>query len=323
MMSQDTKTAFPWLDALHFDPIPALLRAAPLHIRYQLYRDILEDLDSETLQSFRKNLRKQKTRRSLLNSQNESGLWPVNERTKGLSARQIETLQYLRQVEVLSELLDLQITRKQTKAVLGLREVIRFLDGDHQGLRLHQLNQGIYLAIKLEMDGNPIIKQLIWDTFKQQNPDGGWSSLAGEESCLWTSLHFLWVMGHSSHFQHNRTLLKGLEYVRSNLLQGDKSKLLPGMQAWDTLLTGHVGLSVLHGGTLRFLEAVQLLQPETRDRNNEKLLDWLLSIQLKNSLWPAIAGRDKLGNHEVTLRVLRVVKHFQSLRLRDTLEYDD
>jgi len=323
MTPQEPKIAIPWLEALNSDPVPVLLQSAPLHIRYQLYRDILEDFDSDTAQAFRKNLRKQKDRRMLLKSQDESGRWPIAGKTSGLRPGQVETLHYIRQLEVLQELLDLQVTHKQEKALLGMREVIRYLDSDHDELRSHQLSQAIYLSIRFDLDSNPIIKQLVWSLLKNQNADGGWSSLPGETSCLWTTLHLLWVMGHSEQFKSNRSLKKGLDYVTSRLLLADESSLLPGMQAWDTLLSGHTGLSTLHGGTLRYLETVQLMQPDTRDRANEKLLDWLLSIQLKSSLWPAIVGRDKQGNHEVTLRVLKVVKHFQTLRINETNRYDD
>lgn len=323
MTSQETKTTFPWLDSVKTDPIPVLLKAAPLHIRFQVYRDILEDSESDTSQAFRKNLRTQKERRTLLNSQNELGQWPLSGKTSGFKRSQLDTLQFLRQIEVLNELLVLQVTSKQEKALLGMREVIRYLDNPHEQIRLHQLIHAIYLSIRFELDSNPIIKNLTWDILKQQKADGGWSSLPGEESCIWTSLFFLWTMGHSAQFAKNRTLSKGLKYVEENLLNAKSSTLLPGMQAWDTLLSGGSGLSVLHGGTLRFLETVQLLQPDFHDRKIDKLVDWLLSVQLKNSLWPSIVGRDKQGNYDVTLRVLRVVKHFQSLRISDTENYDD
>lgn len=324
-MSYDyDRSALFWMDSLRIDPLPVLLEAGPLHIRYQLLRDILEDETSDTFKDLKKNLRKQRDRRILFTKQDENGLWPLMGKTKGLDKRQVQTLQFIRQSEVLHELIDLMVTEKQEKALLGMREVIRFLDSDHDPLRMHQLSQAIYLSIIFKLDGNPIIKNLIWDLLKQQRADGGWSSLTSDkDSCVWTTLFFLWAMGHAEQFKNNRTLRKGLKYLETHLLQPDQSELLPGMQLWDTLLGGHTGLSVLHGGTLRFLEAFQMLLPEERNRKVEKMVDWLSSIQLKNGLWPAIVGRDKRGNYDVTLRALKVVKHFETLRINETIEYTE
>ncbi|MCF7905441.1 MAG: hypothetical protein K9M49_09870 [Candidatus Marinimicrobia bacterium] len=324
MAADYDRSAFPWLEVLRIDTIPVLMDAAPLHIRYQLLPDVLNDGESNDFKDLKKNLRKQKDRRLLFAKQDQNGCWPLSGKTKGLAEGQLQTLQFIQQIEALHALVDLMVTEKQEKALLGMREVIRFLDKDHPPLRLHQLSQAIYLSIALKLDGNPIIKNLIWDLLKNQHSDGSWSSLpSDQDSCLWTTLFFLWTMGHSEQFKNNRTLRKGLKYLEDHLLVPDQSKLLPGMQAWDTLLSGHAGLSVLHGGTLRYLETYQMFNDNERNRKIEKLVDWLVSVQLKNGLWPAIVGRDKRGNFEVTLRALKVVKHFEGLRINDTIEYTE
>lgn len=312
-----------WIDTLKKDPIPVLLKAAPLPVRYQVLRDLIEDDDSDDFKALQNNLRKHQPRRKRLAEQNDEGLWPIDGSTKGLSEYQIQTLQFLKQIEVLNELHDLMVTNKQEKVLLGMREVIRYLSEFKPAIRFQYLTQAVFLAIRFELDGNPIIKQLIWDMLNNQNTDGGWSSLPDEpESCIWSSLFFLWAMGHSSTFQNNRSLKKGLEFAKLHTLSHDSSKLLPGIQAWDTLHTGTSGLSVLSGGTLRYLETFQLFHKQKRDRKVEKLVDWLLDNQLKNGLWPSIVGKDKQGDHLVTLRTLKVLKHFQTIRVNETQNYE-
>ncbi|MEA3286129.1 MAG: hypothetical protein U9Q77_01955 [Candidatus Marinimicrobia bacterium] len=319
-----TPEDLPWLASLKKDPIPVLLQAAPLPIRYQVLRDLLGDQDSDDFEALQKNLRKHKPRRKKLAEQQADGLWPMGNPIKGLDPKQIQTLQFITQLESLHELLELIVTNKTEKVVLGMREVIRFLAEKELPLRFHHVTQAIYLAIEFKLESNPVIKQLVRGVFNDQNSDGGWSSLVDEqESCIWSSLFFLWTMGHSQIFRKNRSLQKGLRYVSSNLLLQDQSQLLPGMQVWDTLITGTSGLSLLTGGSLRYLETVQLLDGDKRDRKAEKLVDWLVGIQLRDGLWPSIVGRDKHGDFGVTLRVLKVLKHFQSLRINETRDYEE
>jgi len=314
---------YPWLGTVRKNPITNLMRAAPLPIRYELLRDILEDQESEVFQALQQNLRKHQPRRKLLNEQTDQGLWPIEGKFKGLGDTQIEALQFIRQLEVINDLLNMMVTHRQEKAILGMREVIRYLAEKTTTLRMHHLSQAIYLTIVFKLDTNPIIKQLVRDILQQQKSDGGWSSLPEDkDSCIWSTLYFLWTMGHSEPFKNNRTLKKGFKYVEANLLTGDHSHLLTGMQPWDTLISGTGGLSILGGGTLRYLETAQLLAGDTRNRKAEKMVDWLVENQLKTGLWPSIIGRDKQGDYGVTLRVMKVLKHFQSRRLKETIDYD-
>lgn len=314
---------YQWMASLKKDPIPVLMKAAPLPIRYQILRDIVEDTKSEDLLALQNNLRKHQPRRKRLADQNSQGLWPIDGSVKGLNETQIQTLQFIKQLEVLHELVDLVVTHKQEKVILGMREVIRLLAEKKPQLRFHHVSQAIYLVITFKLEGSPIIKDLIRDMLKQQNTDGGWSSLPEEkDSCLWSTLFFLWAMGSSEKFKGNRSLQKGLLYLKNNLLLQDQSRLLPGMQAWDTLISGTSGISILTGGSLRYLETLQLFDDGKRDRKTDKLLDWLMDAQLKNGLWPSIVNRDKQGDYGVTLRVLKVMKHFQTQRVLETLNYE-
>ncbi|MBT4715127.1 MAG: hypothetical protein HOB84_10170 [Candidatus Marinimicrobia bacterium] len=305
------------------NPIPVLLKAAPLPVRYQLVTDILEDSSSDDFLALQKNLRKHQPRRKLLAEQNADGLWPMGGKTSGLSDAQIQTLQLLKQQEVLHELLDFSVTYKQEKVMLGMREVLRSLAEQELQLRLHHQSQAIFLAITYHLEGNPIIKQLIRDIIARQNSDGGWSSLPDEtSSCYWSSLFLIWTLGQSEKFRENRAIKKGLKYLESKVLQEGESNLLPGMQVWDTLISGTSGLSIISGGTLRYLETIKLIDGNNKDRKTYKLLDWLIDAQLKTGLWPSIVGRDRQGDFGVTLRVLKVLKHFQSQRVQETLKYD-
>ena len=250
---------YPWMINFKKDPIPVLLKAAPLPIRYRLVTDILEDSSSEEYLALQKNLRKHKPRRKLLGEQNADGLWPIDGKITGLGAAQIQTLQLLKQQEVLHELLDFSVTHKQEKVMLGMREVLRSLAEQDLPLRLHHQAQAIYLAITYRIEGSPIIKQLIRDLIARQNSDGGWSSLENEKSsCYWSSLFFLWTLGQSENFRDNRAIKKGLKYIQAKVLLDGESQLLPGMLVWDTLISGTSGLSIISGGTLRYLETIEI-----------------------------------------------------------------
>lgn len=314
---------YPWMNNFHKNPITTLLKAAPLPIRYQLVLDVLDDSSSEDFLALQKNLRKHQPRRKILAEQGTNGLWPIDGKTSGLNDAQIQTLQLLKQLEVLQGLLDYSVTGKQEKVMLGMREVLRALAEQDIPLRLHHQAQAIYLAIVYQLEGSPIIKQLIRDIIARQNSDGGWSSLPAESSsCYWSSLFFLWALGQSEKFRENRAIKKGLKYLEGKLLQEGESTLLPGMQVWDTLIAGTSGLSIISGGTLRYLETIKLIDGKNNDRKTYKLLDWLMDAQLKTGLWPSIVGRDRQGDFGVTLRVLKVLKHFQTQRVQETLKYD-
>ncbi len=313
----------PWMVNFKMNPIPVILKAAPLPVRYQLVTDILEDTTSDDFLALQKNLRKHQPRRKLLAEQNAKGLWPVGGKITGLSDAQIHTLQLLKQQEVLHELLEFSVTHKQEKVMLGMREVLRSLAEQELEMRLHHQSQAVFLAITYQLEGNPIIKELIRDIIARQNSDGGWSSLPDEtSSCYWSSLFFVWTLGQSDNFRKNRALKKGLKYLESKVLQEGESILLPGMQVWDTLISGTSGLSIISGGTLRYLETIKLVDSDNKDRKTYKLLDWLIDAQLNTGLWPSIVSRDKQGDFGVTLRVLKVLKHFQSQRVQETLKYD-
>lgn len=315
---------FPWMAKFKKDPIKVLLKAAPLPVRYKIFTDILEDSTSADFLALQKNLRKHQPRRKRLADQKPDGTWTLDGKTSGFSDAQLQTLQLLKQLEVLHELHDYSVTSKQEKALLGMREVLRILAEKDLPLRLHHYSQAIFLAVVYELEGNPIIKQLVRDLIVKQNSDGGWRSLESDEkSCYWSSQFFIWTLGQSKNFKKNRAVKKGLKYLQENLLQNEISTLLPGMQAWDTLISGTSGLGVLSGGTLRYLETLQLVDSENKDRKTYKLLDWLIETQLKDGLWPSIVSRDRQGDFGVTLRALKVLKHFETQRVLETLKYDD
>ncbi len=314
---------YPWMVGIKKNPIPVMLKAAPLPVRFKLVTDILEDSSSDDFLALQKNLRKHQARRKLLADQKTNGLWPIGGSTAGLNDAQIETLQLLKQLEVLHELLDFSVTHKQEKVKLGMREILRSLAEQDIPLRLHHQTQAIFLAVTYRLEGNPIIKQLIRALIAQQKSDGGWSSLPGESSsCYWSTVFFLWTLGQSDNFRENRAIKKGLKYIQSKVLLQGESKLLPGMQVWDTLISGTTGLSIISGGTLRYLETIKLIDSKNKERKTYKLLDWLMDAQLKTGLWPSIVSRDRQGDFGVTLRVLNVLKHFQSQRVAETLKYD-
>jgi len=323
MHEEQNLDPYPWMINFKKNPIPLLLKAAPLPIRYRLLTEILEDSSSEDFLALQKNLRKHQARRKLLGEQQADGLWPIDGKVSGLNPAQIQTLQLLKQLEVLQMLLEFSVTYKQEKVVLGMREVIRSLAEQDLPLRMHHQSQAVYLAIVYRLEGNPIIKQLIRDLIARQNSDGGWSSLPDEpNSCYWSTVFFLWTLGQSKNFKDNRAIKKGLNYIQSKVLLDGESKVLPGMLVWDTLISGTSGLSIISGGTLRYLETLQIIDSHNKERKTYKLLDWLINAQLKTGLWPSIVNRDRQGDFGVTLRVLKVLKHFQSQRVIETLKYD-
>jgi len=63
---------------------------------------------------------------------------------------------------------------------------------------------------------------------------------------------------------------------------------------------------------LRFLEALEPLKFAHDHKSFQKAIDWLLSVQFSDGLFPAIANISKQGDHMVSFKVLKLSKKLDS-----------
>lgn len=307
-----------WVRALPKDPIKLLLDSASLPVRFFVFRDVLNDTSSDDFHALKRNLRTHQPRRLILNAQNGDMIWPLSTDLKGLSEEQVETLSFLLQLENLNELLDLGITRKQERVQVVLVHLLKQMDEDGRfpGRFFHQV-QAVHLMHAFELEGSQHLERALRYILRSQTRSGAWSAdHDSQEECLWTSLYTLWMLSQVKRLSTGKIFKSGSEYVFKNLLAPDKSTILPGLQQWDQLYTGYSGRAILHGGTLRVLETMAQAGVPL-DRKLRKLLDWLEVQQLRNGHWPTIAGRDRRGDEMVTLRVLKVFRHYAPERIPD------
>jgi len=324
-MSQVTNNAMfqEWLDGLRADPVKVLKREADLPERFFLMRDVLRDNYSEAYEGVKKNLRKFRPRRLLMQQQSEAGSWPITTPIKGLSPEQLKILQFLRQTEVLHRLYDYTATLSQERVKSGMVQLIRNLDttsGAFPG-NLPQHAHALLVTGLYGLQGNPLIKQAQLYTFHQQRKDGGWLDPAylpvemdesKVASCIWTTMILTYAISLSPDMRKRAGARRAVEFLFDHLLQENSTTLLQDPSAWDQLAYGYSGVGILHGGSLRFLEILMQMQWPLEKRV-WKLLDWLKSVQLSSGLWPAIVKNAQSGDAMVTVRVLRVMKYFTTL----------
>ncbi|MCF7800883.1 MAG: hypothetical protein K9N34_02570 [Candidatus Marinimicrobia bacterium] len=318
------KTAFQdWLNSLRADPILAVKKQGDLPQRFFLMRDVLHDTYTDVYEGVKKNLRKYRSRRLLMQQQTAEGLWPVTISTNNLTPQQIQILQFVQQTETLHRLYDYTATLSQERVKRGMVELLKNLDetsGAFPG-NLLQHAHALLVAALYGLDGNPLVKKAYLYAFHQQRKDGGWLDSAYLEpdqdetfvaSCLWTTMLLTHAISLSPTMRKRAGTTRAVEFLFQHLLEPNATTLLKDPSAWDHLSYGYSGISVLHGGTLRFLEILtQLNWP--LEKRLWKLLDWLKSIQLADGLWPALVKNSKSGDPLVTVRVLKVMKHFTEL----------
>ncbi|MCF7797399.1 MAG: hypothetical protein K9N11_04595 [Lentisphaeria bacterium] len=317
----EEKEAFQnWLASLRADPIRAVKKQGDLPQRFLLMRDVQRDTYSDVYEGVKKNLRKYRPRRLLMQQQTEDGLWPVTVPEKNLNSEQLQILQFVQQTEVLHRLYDYTTTLSQERVKRGMVELLKNLDetsGAFPG-NLPQHAHALLVAALYGLDGNPMVKQAYLYVFHRQRKDGGWLDPAylesGEDekvspSCIWTTMLLTYAISLSPSMCKRTGATRAVEFLFQHLLKPNATTLLQDPSAWDHLSYGYSGVSVLHGGTLRFLEIlVQMNWP--LEKRVWKLLDWLKSIQLPDGLWPAMVKNPKSGDPMVTVRILKVMKYF-------------
>ncbi|HCW75630.1 MAG TPA: hypothetical protein DHU63_03730 [Candidatus Marinimicrobia bacterium] len=312
-----------WMRGLRANPVRALKNQADLPERFFLYRDVLRDNYSDVYEGIKKNLRKYRPRRMLMQQQMEDGNWPVVVATKKLSPEQIQILQFLRQTEILHRLHDLTATLSQERVKLGIIQLLKNLDeatGAFPG-NLPQHAHALLVTALYRLDSNPIAKQAFLYVFHNQRPDGGWIDPAylpknadpeKASSCIWTTMLITHAISLSPTMRKRAGAKRAVEFLFSHFLEGNSTTLLQDASAWDLLGYGYTGIGSLHGGTLRFLEILTLMEWPLEKRV-WKLLDWLKSVQLADGYWPAVVKNSQSGDPLVTVSVLRVMKYFTSL----------
>jgi len=306
---------YQWRQSLRKDPVDLLLKSGSLPVRFFLLRDILRDRTSPDFKAIKHNLRKYQPRRRLLAQQLADGTWSPQADIPNLAPEKVATLAFLDQLEKVHTLLDLGTTLQQEKMKKAMIRLLKF--GNEDGVfpgRIYHQAQLVYLAIQLGLDQNPIVQRAEQPLFRSQHKNGSWpldldDMGSDSESCYWTTMQITWSLAHSSKLRKRKGLERALGYLREHYLEEGLSPILPTKEAWDHFHVGPSSPALLHGGTLRLLEILRLMDAPL-DRPIRKMLNWLQDQQLPNGHWPAIVGRDRRGDESVTLRVLYVFQHF-------------
>lgn len=324
-MSRETENiAFQeWIRGLKANPVRALKKQADLPERFFLLRDVLRDNYSDAYEGVKKNLRKYRPRRMLMQQQLDDGNWPVVASTKKLTPEQIQILQFLRQTEILHRLHDLTATLSQERVKQGMIQLLKNLDEETGAFpgNLPQHAHALLVTALYGLDANPFAKKAFLHVFHNQRPDGGWldpaylpkgANQVEVTSCIWTTMVITHAISLSPTMRKRAGAKRAVEFLFSHLLEGNSTTLLQDASAWGLLGYGYTGVGSLHGGTLRFLEILAQMQWPLEKRV-WKLLDWIKSVQLSDGYWPAVVKNSQSGDPLVTVRVLRVMKYFTPL----------
>ncbi|MCF7804513.1 MAG: hypothetical protein K9N46_09745 [Candidatus Marinimicrobia bacterium] len=252
----------------------------------------------------------------LLIRQNDDGTWPSKQEFSNEQRQQ--SMQFFSQIMELHRLLDHGATRDVPEVQEGIVALMKMQHPDGKFPLFYQ-HQGyaLWVLMRYGLQGNPFVDRGMRWLLRRQRNDGGWLHLvhvpAGEDkdtypSCIWTTCHVLWpLVLHNVYYKDDR-VRKGLDYLLDNFLQTNHTKFLNAPDAWDYLYVGYDESGCFRGGTLKVLEIVTNAGYDRSNTVVKKASNWLRDQQLDSGLFPAVAGKDTVGDFMVTLRALSVLK---------------
>ena len=309
-----TKTKH-WIDLVRIDPLPALLRKAPLPIRYQAARRF-NTQNHEMLERLTHEMTQYKPRRQLLESQSDDGSWKIEKKYK-IEERN-RAMAFLLQLKNMTQLHDFGCSKEMTQVQKGVIALLKTQKPDGKfPLLLHHHGYALWLLAQYKLIGNPFVEKGYRWLAKRQRSDGGWISpsmiptgvsLKTTKSGIWTTLFVFQAFSVHSRLRHSDTCQKASEFVLENFLAQNHTTLFPKKDAWNYLYTDYTDNGLFRGGTLRFIEALAPFAELHSHPNFKKAVNWMLNQQLDNGLFPAIAGKSKEGDYAVTLRFLTALK---------------
>lgn len=304
-----------WLRLLKYDPIPILLKKAPLPIRYATALQF-NPQDTEFLETLRQALIGYKPREHLLATQLENGCWKQEKRYK-IEERNRAML-FLQQLKNMTQLLDYGCTKNFTAIQRGIIALLKMQKPDGKfPLLLHHHSYALWLLARYNMIGNPFVEKGYRWLAKRQRFDGGWlspsmvltgTSLKTAKSGIWTTIFAFQAFSVHSRLRNSEVCQKAATFVLENYLKKNHTTLFPEAEAWNLLYSDYSDNGLFRGGTLRFIEALAPVAELHNHPNFKKAVNWLLDLQQKDGLFPAVAGKSKEGDFSVTLRFVMALK---------------
>ncbi len=309
-----------WLRLLKKDPVPVLLKKAPLPIRYATAQRFLS-ADSTLLESLRNEMLTYKPREHLLSTQQADGDWQIEKKYK-IEERN-RAMSFLQQLKNMSQLLDFGCTKDMSHVQKGIIALLKTQKPDGKfPLLLHHHGYALWLLANYGMIGNPFVEKGYRWLAKRQREDGGWLSpsmvpsgmpFQTVKSGIWTTLFAFQAFSVHSRLRSSGVCLKAAMFVLNNYLEQSHTTLFPEQDAWNMLYSDYSDNGLFRGGTLRFIEAFVPLSEFYSHPNFKKAVNWLLEQQMDSGLFPAIAGKFKDGDFAVTLRFVTALKEMSRI----------
>ncbi len=310
-----------WIKHLKHDPLPVLLKKAPLPVRYATVLRFSPD-NEELLFKLKSDLEQYQPRVHLLETQQPDGLWEVTKKY-GIEERN-RAMSFLLQLQNMTKLLDFGCTREMPAIQQGIIGLLKTQKPDGKfPLLLHHHGYALWLLAKYELVGNPFVEKGYRWLAKRQRDDGGWisssiipagTSLQTVKSGIWTTLMILHAFSVHSRLKHSEVSHAAAKFLLDNYLVQNHTTLFSEPDAWDYLYNDYSEDGLFRGGTLRFIEALAPLADFHDHPNFKKAIKWLLDQQLPSGLFPAIVGKSKGGDYGVTLRFYAALKEIERLR---------
>ena len=144
-----------------------------------------------------------------------------------------------------------------------------------------------------------------------QNDDGGWKDINNlphlNGSCIWTTIEIIILLQESNNIFFKNSIDRAITFVESLFLMDNvNSNILSNEKSWGELAVGHGTVSMLAGGTLKYMEAMSNSNL-FGDSQFKKNIKWLNSIKLSNDLFPKNIYGKQIPDPYVTVRALDIL----------------
>jgi len=308
-----------WMHLLKNDPVPVLLKKAPLPVRYATAVRFTPD-NAELLDTLRKDLINYKPREYLFKSQLADGLWKL-EKKYNIEERN-RAMSFLQQLKNMTQLHDFGCTKDLPPIQKGIIALLKAQKPDGKfPLLLHHHGYALWLLAQYKLIGNPFLEKGYRWLAKRQRSDGGWMSpsivptgvsLKTTKSGVWTTLFAFQAFSVHSRLRHSDVCQKAATFVLDNFLERSHTTLFPEADSWSFLHTDYSDNGLFRGGTLRFIEALAPLAELHDHPNVRKAVNWMLDQQMSTGLLPAVVGKSKEGDYTVTLRFMTALKEMDN-----------
>jgi len=307
-----------WFRLLKTDPIPIIMDKAPVYIKYRTAIEFFPD-DKELIEKLESKLERDKIRNKILSSQNDDGTWQLKENY--FIEEQQRSMQFLTQLKMLSQLYDLGCNREMPQIQKSIICLLKLQKPDGKfPLHYHHHGLALLLLVRFGLGGNPFVDRGFRWIARKQREDGGWLSpatmLPGKsfktcKSDIWASIVILQAFSSHSRLKNSETASRAAKFVLENFLQKNETNLFHEAEAWNYLYTDYTDIGLFRGGTLRMIEAISPLSDFHTHPKFKKALNWMIDQQMKDGLFPSVAGLSKKGDFGVTLRLLLCLKELE------------